>query len=71
MTDGPAGKCLSVPAIEARGISKHFGAKTHSTAVAAEKKVRDWISRDERVLIGDRDWRAKEIVDRIERELQR
>ena len=52
-------------------ISKHFGAKTHSTAVAAEKKVRDWIDRDERVLIGDRDWRAKEIVDRIVRELQR
>ena len=52
-------------------ISKHFGAKTHSTAIAAEKKVRDWIDRDDRVIIGDRDWRAKEIVDRIERELQR
>ncbi|MFO0802055.1 MAG: DnaA/Hda family protein [Gemmataceae bacterium] len=52
-------------------ISKHFGAKTHSTAVAAEKTVRNWIDRDERVLIGDRDWGAKELVDRIERELQR
>jgi chromosomal replication initiator protein len=52
-------------------ISKHFGAKTHSTAVAAEKKVRHWIDRDERVLIGDRDWGALELVDRIERELQR
>jgi len=52
-------------------ISKHFGAKTHSTAVAAEKKVRSWLDRDERVLIGDRDWGAKELVERIERELQR
>ena len=52
-------------------ISKHFGAKTHSTAVAAEKKVRVWIERDDSVIIGDRDWRAKELVDRIERELQR
>jgi chromosomal replication initiator protein len=52
-------------------ISKHFGAKTHSTAVAAEKKVRGWLDRDEHVAIGDRDWRAKELVDRIERELQR
>jgi chromosomal replication initiator protein len=52
-------------------ISKHFGAKTHSTAVAAEKKVRGWLDRDEQVAIGDRDWRAKELVDRIERELQR
>jgi len=52
-------------------IAKHFGAKTHSTAVAAEKKVRGWLDRDESVAIGDRDWRAKELIDRIERELQR
>jgi chromosomal replication initiator protein len=52
-------------------ISKHFGAKTHSTAVAAEKKVRGWLAADLRVAIGDRDWRAKELVDRTERELQR
>jgi chromosomal replication initiator protein len=52
-------------------ISKHFGAKTHSTAVAAEKKVRAWLAADARVAIGDRDWPAKELVDRIERELQR
>jgi chromosomal replication initiator protein len=52
-------------------ISKHFGAKTHSTAVAAEKKVRGWLAEDLAVVIGGRDWRAKELIDRIERELQR
>jgi chromosomal replication initiator protein len=52
-------------------IGKHFGAKTHSTAVAAEKKVRGWLAADLSVAIGDRDWRAKELLDRIERELQR
>ena len=52
-------------------ISKHFGAKTHSTAVAAEKKVRAWLEKDASVAIGDRDWRAKELIDRVERELQR
>jgi chromosomal replication initiator protein len=52
-------------------IAKHFGAKTHSTAVAAEKKVRAWLAADARVAIGDRDWPAKELVDRVERELQR
>ena len=52
-------------------IAKHFGAKTHSTAVAAEKKVRAWLDGDKAVAVGDRDWRAKELVDRIERELQR
>jgi chromosomal replication initiator protein len=52
-------------------ISKHFGAKTHSTAVAAEKKVRAWLEKGESVAIGDRDWPVKELLDRIERELQR
>jgi chromosomal replication initiator protein len=52
-------------------VSKHFGAKTHSTAVAAEKKVRGWIEKDTSVAIGDRDWPIKELLDRIERELQR
>ena len=52
-------------------ISKHFGAKTHSTAVAAEKKVRAWIDKDASVTIGDRSWRVKELIDRIERDLQR
>ncbi|MBX9625873.1 MAG: ATP-binding protein [Gemmataceae bacterium] len=52
-------------------IAKHFGAKTHSTAVAAEKKVRGWLDADKAVVIGERDWRAKELIDRVERELQR
>lgn len=52
-------------------VSKHFGAKTHSTAVAAEKKVRGWVEKGESVAIGDRDWPVKELLDRVERELQR
>jgi len=52
-------------------ISKHFGAKTHSTAVAAEKKVRALLDASANIAIGDRDWPVKELVDRAERELQR
>lgn len=52
-------------------IAKHFGAKTHSTAVAAEKKVRGWLAKDEKLSLGDRVWKAKDLLDRIERELQR
>jgi chromosomal replication initiator protein len=52
-------------------ISKHFGAKTHSTAVAAEKKVRGWLQKDEKLSLGDREWRAKDLLERVERELQR
>jgi chromosomal replication initiator protein len=52
-------------------IAKHFGAKTHSTAVAAEKKVRAWLQKDERLALGDHEWRAKDLADRVERELMR
>ncbi len=52
-------------------LSKHFGAKTHSTAVAAEKKVRRWLDKDMEVAIGDRNWPVRELIDRIERTLQR
>lgn len=52
-------------------ISKYYRAKTHSTAVAAEKKVRAWIETDASIAIGDREWRARELIDRVEHELQK
>lgn len=52
-------------------ISKHFGAKTHSAAVAAEKRVRAWIQKGEKLTLGDRQWDVKDLIDRIERELLR
>jgi chromosomal replication initiator protein len=52
-------------------IASHFGAKTHSTAVAAEKKVRGWAKEDTPLALGDRQWRVRDLIDRVERELQR
>ena len=52
-------------------IAKHFGASSHSTAVAAEKSVRKWLDKDEKLSLGDREWRAKDLLARVERELDR
>ena len=52
-------------------ISKHFGGKSHSTAVAAEKKVRQWLRDDAELALGERRFRVREIVERVERELAR
>lgn len=52
-------------------ISAYFGNKTHSTAVAAEKKVRGWLASNEAVRAGDRAWKARDLLDKVERELQR
>lgn len=50
-------------------VSIHFGNKTHSTAVAAEKKVRGWIERNDLIKAGEQSWKVRELIDRIERQL--
>lgn len=50
-------------------ISSYFGNKTHSTAVAAEKRVRGWLEKNEPIKAGDRAWKARDLLDRVEREL--
>lgn len=50
-------------------ISKFLAARTHSTAVSSEKKVRTWLEQDMTIVLGERQWRAKEVIERIEREL--
>ena len=52
-------------------ISVYFGNKTHSTAVAAEKRVRAWLTGNILVKAGDREWKARDLIDRVERELGR
>jgi chromosomal replication initiator protein len=52
-------------------IGGHFGGRNHSTAVAAEKKVRQWLQEDTELALGERRLRVKEIVERVERELAR
>ncbi|MCX7701206.1 MAG: chromosome replication initiation protein, partial [Gemmataceae bacterium] len=50
-------------------ISAHFAGRSHSTAVAAEKKVRLWLQNDERLAIGGGEWSVRDLLERIEREL--
>jgi chromosomal replication initiator protein len=52
-------------------IGKHFGGKGHSNAVAAEKKVRRWIETNEVIAAGGREWPVRELMERMEREMQR
>ena len=52
-------------------IGAYFGNKTHSSAVAAEKKVRDWLQKNAPLKANEREWRVRELVEQIERELGR
>ncbi len=48
-------------------IGKHFGGRNHSTVVAAEKKVRDWLKTNLTLQLGTRTMPVRDIVERIER----
>ncbi len=52
-------------------LGTYFGGRNHSTVVAAEKKVRLWLERNEELTLGERRVRVRELVDRLERELLR
>jgi chromosomal replication initiator protein len=52
-------------------LGGHFGQRNHSTAVAAEKKVRQWLQEDAELALGERPIRVRELVERVERELLR
>jgi chromosomal replication initiator protein len=52
-------------------IGRHFGGRNHSTAVAAEKKIRQWLQDDAEMVLGERHLRIHAIVELVERELLR
>ncbi len=52
-------------------IGRHFGGRNHSTAVAAEKKVRQWLADNGELALGERRLRVREAVELVERELLR
>jgi chromosomal replication initiator protein len=52
-------------------IGQHFGGRNHSTAVAAEKRVRDWLKTDESLAFNQRPWRVRELIELTERQLGR
>ena len=56
---------------QARDIGLHFGGRNHSTVVAAEKKVRQWLQDNVELALGERRVRARELVERVELDLLR
>jgi chromosomal replication initiator protein len=52
-------------------IGHYFGGRNHSTAVAAEKKVRQWLRDGGELVLGPQRFRARDVVELIERELHR
>jgi chromosomal replication initiator protein len=52
-------------------VGQHFGQRNHSTAVAAEKRVRLWLADQESILVGTKKSPVKDVIERIEAELAR
>lgn len=52
-------------------IGQFFGGRNHSTAVAAEKRVRGWLASNDTLTLQERPWRVRELVELAERHLGR
>jgi chromosomal replication initiator protein len=52
-------------------VGQYFGGRNHSTAVAAEKKVRQWLQDDGELALGERRLRVREVIELVERQLRR
>src|SRR5439155_2661680 len=52
-------------------IGQYFGGRNHSTAVAAEKKVREWLHADGTLALSRQTWRVREVIEMAERLLGR
>jgi chromosomal replication initiator protein len=50
-------------------IGRYFGKRRHSTALAAEKKVRSWLAHDGLLSLGEQQVRVRELIERLENEL--
>jgi len=51
-------------------IGHYFGKRNHSTAVAAEKKIRQWLQDDCELVLGERRLRVRDVIQLVERELE-
>jgi chromosomal replication initiator protein len=47
-------------------IGRHFGRRSHSTVIAAQKTVADWLAKGEPIVIADARWDADEAIRRVE-----
>ena len=50
-------------------VGKHFGNRNHSTVVAAEKRVRQWLKDNITLQLGKRTMPVCDIIEQIERKL--
>ena len=51
-------------------IGDYFGGRSHSTVIAAERKVANWIRNDEGIAVSNSVYQAKEVLRRIESNLR-
>ena len=51
-------------------IGDYYGGRSHSTVIAAQKKVHRWILSDEQVAMPNAAYRAKDVIERIESKLR-
>lgn len=50
-------------------IGKHFGGRNHSTVMSAERKVQQWLEKNESIKVASQNWSIGEILQTLEQHL--
>lgn len=51
-------------------IGHYFGRRSHSTVIAADRAVQDWLARQTKIVLADATWTADEAIRRVETALR-
>jgi chromosomal replication initiator protein len=47
-------------------IGRYFGRRSHSTVIAAQKAVDDWVTRRSPIVLAESEWDPEEAIRRVE-----
>jgi chromosomal replication initiator protein len=47
-------------------IGAYFGRRSHSTVIAAQKAVDEWVSQRSKIVLADATWDVEEAIRRVE-----
>jgi chromosomal replication initiator protein len=47
-------------------IGKYFGRRSHSTVIAAQKTVGDWVAKRAPIVLAESQWDVEEAIRRVE-----
>jgi chromosomal replication initiator protein len=50
-------------------IGEYFGGRNHSTVIAAEQKIQEWLTHESSLKVASQTWKAADLLEALEQQL--